>query len=172
MPLIKIRQLEERTATNGLFMGDAINVDPDGTAFRRKLEPGEIVEIPEDETLPDGRNLMEALWSTGCIDICPDTVAVTRPLDYKNRREAMLCAPSFHINGKAEQKEMEEARAAVDARLFEQSESPPEPVESPVPDEPTYVPPAMPPPELTAGQPRKRRRPVAAANHGSESATT
>jgi len=164
--LIKIRQLEERVATAGLFMG--------GDTCRRKLEPGEIVEVPDDMELDDGRNLMQALWDTGTIDIVPDSVAVTRPLDYLNRREAAICSPSFKPHGPDDEKEMKRIRAVVEARLFESSDSPPEPVESPEEDTPETEP--EPPPlaaaSLPAAQKRTRRgaRPKA-AEHGAQATT-
>jgi hypothetical protein len=163
--LIKIKQLEERVATAGLFMG--------GDVCRRKLEPGEIVEIPDDMELEDGRNLMQALWDTGTIDIVPDTVAVTRPLDYTNRRDANICSPSYKPRGNDDIKEMNRVRDAVEARLFESSESLPEPVESPEEDTPEPEPdPPIAAASLPATKARTRRgaRPKA-ENHGAQATT-
>jgi hypothetical protein len=165
MSLIKIRQLEERVATNGLFMG--------GDHRRRKLEPGEIVEIPDEMHLPDGANLLQGLWDTGLIDIVPDTVAVTRPLDYATRREAHICSPNYKPKGRNDISEMNQIRAVVEARLFESSDSQPEPVESPEKDTPKSKP-ELPraAASMSAAQKRSRRgaRPKA-AEHGAQATT-
>ena len=145
-----------------------------GDNRRRKLEPGEIVEVPDDMELEDGRNLMQALWDTGTIDIVPDTVAVTRPLDYQNRREAHICSPTFKAHGPDDEKEMHRVRAVVEARLFESSESQPEPAESPEEDtpDPDPDPPPLAAASLPATQKRTRRgaRPKA-ADHGAQATT-
>ena len=161
MSLIRIRQLDERVATSGLFMG--------GGKERRKLQPGEIVEVLDDETLPDGQNLMQALWDGGMIDILPETALPTRPLDYKNRKEAQLCSPTYKPIGPDKLAECNEARATVEARLFQQSESS-QVSESPEDDIPDEVPA---PPQVTkpAGAGRTRRRAVQASNHGAEAIT-
>ena len=127
MPRIKIKQLEERVATQGLHMG--------GTDARRKLQPGEVVEISDDEKLPDGTNLLDLLWSTGKIEMVLDEP--TRPLDYLNYREAQLCAPTFKPRDPSEENEMHIALDAVAARMAEsKSSDTPEPPESPVADTP------------------------------------
>ena len=100
MPNVRIRQLEERVATQGLHFGH-------GNPKRRKLEPGEVIDIPEGP-------LFEQLWRTGKIELTRDPV--TRPLDYLNEREARLCAPSFTPRGPDEEIERD---AALD-RLSEQ----------------------------------------------------
>lgn len=166
MSLIKIRQLDERVATSGLFMG--------GDKRRRKLEPGEIVDIPND-LIEGGTNLMQDLWDTGTIDILPDSAIVTRPLDYASIREAKLCSPTYKSTDADDIADRNKALAAVEARLFETSESPPEPFEppdgSPEVDEPEPEPPPLaadiPPPTG-----RVRRRAAAQANqHGAETTT-
>lgn len=125
MSLIKIKQLEERVATAGLFMGSPDNPEH----FRRKLEPGEIVEIPDDMVFgPDGDNLMDGLWQTGHIDMVPPSVQPTRPLDYDNKREAQLCSPTFKPRDPTDERDMHKARAKYQAQLDEQystAEDPP-----------------------------------------------
>lgn len=117
MSLIQIKQLNERVATAGLHMG--------GDGCRRRLEPGEIVEIPDDMVMEDGDNLMEALWATGTIDLVPPNTPATRPLDYENLREAKLCSPTFKVRDPTDQRDMDKARAKVAARLLEQQSAPP-----------------------------------------------
>ncbi len=121
MSLIRIKQLNERTATAGLHMGRV-----ELPKFRRKLEPGEIVEIPDDMKTDNGENLLEGLYETGLIDMVPDTYSPTRPLDYEDAREAKICSPTYRPQGKNEIAEAEKVRANVLARLEEQlSKSPP-----------------------------------------------
>jgi hypothetical protein len=162
---IRIRQLDERVATSGLFMG--------GGKERRKLEPGEIVEVPDDMNLPDGENLMQALWDGGMIDILPDTAVPTRPLDYENRREAKLCSPTCKTNGPDEIADRDKALARVEARLFnDTSASLPFDGGSPeedVPDEVVTAP--LPAPVKTPGGRVRRRGAPQAAQHGAEATT-
>lgn len=167
MAKIMIRQLEERVATSGLFMGETGVQGP----FRRKLEPGEIVEVPDDMEMPDGRLLMDALWETGTIDIVPDSVAVTRPLTYKNRREAMLCSPTFKPNGPDEELERDKAIAAVEQRLLdESSDSPPE-AESPEDDTPAAPPPKAAKPNAATRRRQRRGAKPQASDHGAQAIT-
>ena len=123
MPKIRIKQLNERVATTGLHMGDA---EEEGM-HRRKLEPGEVVDIPEhivivsnrlDEPMP----LIDMLYDTGLVDILPDREPVTRPLDYLNYREATLCAPSFNPLSASEESEQQTAMDRVAQRLAKQAE--------------------------------------------------
>ncbi len=125
MPRIKIKQLEERVATVGLFFG--------GSRVRRKLCPGEVVEIPEGKFLTD-------LMATGKLELTMDPVS--RPLDYATEREAQITSPTFKARGPAEQIEIDAAKDAVAARLVEQvSDAQPE-AESPAEDlKPTRTPP-------------------------------
>ena len=106
MERIKIKQLGERVSTMGLHMG--------GDARRRKLEPGEVVEIPDD-LMDEGLPLFEQLWQTGAVDLTRD--APTRPLDYDSIAEAKLCSPSFKPRDDSEHAAQEKALAAVAARL-------------------------------------------------------
>jgi len=107
MPRVKIKQLDERVATNGLHMG--------GGPERRKLEPGEVVDISEDFLLPNGDALLELLWQTGKLEMTLDPV--TRPLDYSDYRQGKLCSPNYRPRDPSDKVEMERARAKVDARL-------------------------------------------------------
>lgn len=108
MPRIKIKQLDERIATSGVHFG--------GSEARRKLHPGEVVEVPEGA-------LLSALLATGKVELTLDPV--NRPLDYASEREAKLTAPTFKPRDNDETAEMEKARAAVAARIAKSSEAPP-----------------------------------------------
>lgn len=114
MPRVKIKQMDERVATNGLHMG--------GDSARRKLEPGEVIDIPEDFLLDDGQPLLDLLWKTGKLEMTLDPV--TRPIDFESYREAALCSPTFKPRDPSEEVEMTNARAAVAARLESVSEAP------------------------------------------------
>ena len=102
MALVRIKQLYERVATQGLFMGGSMQL-------RRKLEPGEIVDVPVD-MLEGHDNLFDMLWNTGVVDLVPETEAPTRPLDYRDYREAKLCSPSFKPLSATDEREMAQAR--------------------------------------------------------------
>jgi hypothetical protein len=115
MARIRIKQLNERVATMGLHMG--------GGPTRRKLQPGEVVEIPEDLEV-DGSPLFDQLWETGTIDLTRDRP--TRPLDYDSPAEAKLCSPSFKPQDPSEERESAKARERVAARLEEQFADEPE----------------------------------------------
>lgn len=130
MPRVKIKQLDERVSTNGLHMG--------GDAARRKLEPGEVIDISEDYLLPDGRALLEVLWATGKLEMTLDPI--TRPLDYLSYREAKLCSPTFKPRDISETDDMERARAAVAARILESESEAPLKADSPVDDAPDSEP--------------------------------
>ena len=152
MPKIRIMQLNERVATMGLHMGEA--QDP---AFRRKLEPGEVVNVDpdimiENSRLDDPVSLFDMLWETGLVDVLPDSVPVTRPLDYLNYREGTLCSPSFNANSPTDQTEQQQATARVVKRLALEETPEPEPDDE---DEPE------PPPKAARG--RRGRR---TAQHG------
>lgn len=114
MPRIKIKQLDTRVATSGMHFG--------GPPERRKLFPGEVVDLPEGE-------LLEALFATGKIELTLDPV--TRPLDYKNVREAKLTAPTFKSRGPDEDHEIAKAFADVAERLKAGEEQPVEVESSP-----------------------------------------
>lgn len=157
MSLIKIKQLEERIATSGLFMGSP--ADPD--KFRRKLEPGEIVEIPDDMMIDDEKAI-DFLFATGKIDMVPPSTPPTRPLDYDNRRDAKLCSPTFRPRDPTDERDMAKARAKYQARLDEQYNSMGIPKdEEPPGEEETH--PQQPPPTSRRGMRRARAE---AAKHG------
>lgn len=108
MPRVRIKQLEERIATSGVHFG----LGP----AARKLEPGEVVEMPEGE-------LFETLWATEKLDLTRDPV--TRPIAYANEREAALCSPRFRPRGPDEQVEVDRARDKVSQRLAEDESTAP-----------------------------------------------
>lgn len=139
---IKIKQLEERVSTSGLHMG--------GDERRRKLEPGEIVEIPEDMEHM-GLNLCDILFNTGKVEITREPI--NRPLDYESYRQARLCSPTFKPRGPDEEIEVENALAQVASLLTGLEEVAPEATGSPA----TERQPAAAPPPPSAPQRRKRR---------------
>ncbi len=115
MPRVKIKQLEDRIATAGLHFG--------GPKVRRKLHPGEVVEIPEGD-------LFDQLWATGKLELTMDPV--NRPLDYASDREAQITAPTYKTRGPHEDAEVDAAHAAVAERLL--SDAQPVKTESPAKD--------------------------------------
>ncbi len=130
MPRVKIKQLEERVATAGMHLG--------GGAERRKLEPGEVIDIPEDMMLPDGTTLFDTIWETGKLELTMDPA--TRPIDYENYREGVLCSPRFKPRDASEELEMKKVRDKVMSRLPQYREDLPagldeEPARKPKPRE-------------------------------------
>lgn len=121
MARIKIKQLGSVIGTSGVHMG--------GGPERRKLEPGEVVEIPEDLLMKDGRPLLGALYETDRIELTPEPV--TRPLDFANVREAKLTSTNFKPRSPDEEREQELAHAAVELRV--QDVRVPAPVTEPEP---------------------------------------
>ena len=157
MPKIRIKQLNERVATAGLHMGEA-----EGEAFRRKLEPGEVVDVPEDIEIVSNRwddpiCLFDMLYDTGLVDVLPDKVPVTRPLDYLNYREGMLCSPTFSSLSPSDAAEREQAMQRVEQRLAKEAAEK-HPVD---PDE--EEPEEAPPPKAARSSRRRGRR---TAGHG------
>lgn len=136
MPRVRIKQLDERVASSGIHMG--------GGPERRKLHPGEVVELPEGE-------LFDAVWATGKLELTMDPA--TRPLDFLNAREAKLTAPTFKSRGPDEDRQVDEAWANVHARMAAEAVEP-EPDEAPVAEQPA----SEPPPAGNAGNRRAQRR--------------
>lgn len=169
MPRIKIRQLEERVATAGLHMG--------GTTTRRKLQPGEVVEIAEDFIdEKSGLKLFETLFNTGKVEITIEPV--TRPLDYDTAIEARLCSPTVRSRGPDQDREISQATADVADRLAKQSEAPPAKVESPAADTPPETHTAAPetvaaadPPPTARNRRAARRAAAQAVNDGAKVST-
>lgn len=108
MPRIKVKQLETRTATAGIHLGKA-----KPPKFRRKLEPGEVLELPE------GDELLEGLWDTGLVEITLDPP--TRPLDFKDYNEARYTSPKFRSRGPDEDEIADKVRDKVAADLAGES---------------------------------------------------
>lgn len=107
MPNLKIKTLEEKTGTAGLHMG--------GGPERRKLQPGEIVFIPDDEQTASGENLLDVLYATGKVELTPE--APNRPLDFANEHEAKLTSPTFKITGQDAANEVAQAKKNVAERM-------------------------------------------------------
>lgn len=161
MPRVKIKQLDDIVATQGLHLG--------GGPERRKLQPGEVIDISEDFLLDDGQPLLDLLWATGKLEMTLDPV--TRPLDYESYREAQLCSPTFKPRDPSEEAEMHKARANVDARMTESVSEAPVTAGSPADDvldtEPEVVA-AAPPQEQPKARNRRaeRRAALQAAERG------
>ena len=109
MARIKIKQLDERIATSGVHFG--------GPPERRKLHPGEVVEMDENS------ELFKGIWATGKVEITPEPA--TRPLDYASPREAQLTAPTYKPRDPSDALEMDNARTAVADRMANVSTAPP-----------------------------------------------
>lgn len=117
MPRLRIKQLGDKIATGGLFMG--------GGPERRKLQPGEVIDIPEDFESGQygGKGLFDAMYASGLVEMTPD--AATRPVDYLDAREAKFSSPTFKSRGADEDIEVEKARVAVTTRLAQTPEAQP-----------------------------------------------
>jgi hypothetical protein len=100
MPRVKIKMLNNAVATSGLHFG--------GSEARRKLEPGEVVEIPDGE-------LFEQLMATGKLELTREPV--NRPLDFVDSNEARLTSPSYKPKGDTENDEKVAAIKLVKERL-------------------------------------------------------
>jgi hypothetical protein len=166
MPRVKIKQMDERVATNGLHMG--------GGPERRKLQPGEVIDISEDFLLPDGRALLDVMWETKKLEMTLDPAS--RPLDYLNYREATLCAPQFKPRDPSEENERNKAREAVALRMSEaESEAVPPIADSPAADdtlddsEPEVAAEAIPP--TATNRRAERRAALQAATRGAAIST-
>lgn len=156
MTCLKIKQLDHRIGCAGIHLG--------GDVRRRKLEPGEIVEIPDDLMANAQEKMFDVLYRTGRVEITMD--APNRPLDFLSEREATLTSSNFKSRGPHEDLEREQALAAVSARMAEsnsvsvQADSPAEITQSPTPEPEQAKPP-------TARNRRAQRRATAAgANTG------
>ena len=145
MPRVKIKQLDDKVATAGLHFG--------GPRERRKLHPGEVVEIPEGE-------LLDQLWATGKLEMTLDPV--TRPLDYATPREAQITAPTYKSRGPHEDAEIAAAHEAVALRLSEAQSN--DTTESPAADEPE----AKPTKKVSKKSPNRRASRRARRAHGQE----
>ena len=158
MPRIRIKQLDERIATAGVHLG--------GGPERRKLEPGEVVEIEENfetDVYPTG--LLDVIWQTDKVEVVPESVPVTRPLDYEDANEARFCSPNFKSRGPDQDIERDRAREAVAARMAASEAE--EPAEGAPPVAPVTDP--VKEPSTTASSRRATRRAAAqAASNGSK----
>ena len=153
MPRVRIKQLDERVATTGLHLG--------GGPERRKLEPGEVVDIDESILIPDGRSLLDVLWATGKLELTLDEV--TRPLDYESYHEARACGPNYKPRDQSQERAMEIFRRNVAERLRESVSSPA--------DEPEEIE-ETPKPRITKSRnPRARRRATGTTRNGQKAVT-
>ena len=130
---VKIKQLEERVATKGFFFGDA----PAGK-IRRKLEPGEVVELDMDD------ELTKQVLASGKVDVTLDPP--TRPLDFDNENDAKYSSPSYRPRDNDDERDMLEARDRIAESL------------APLVDEPEGGPTVADVEEVVAGNPRANRR--------------
>ncbi len=166
MPCVKIKQLDERVSTDGLHLG--------GSNSRRKLQPGEVVDIPEDfeAGMYDGQSLLDILWATGKLEMTLDKAS--RPIEFKDYREAQLTSSTFKSRGPDDDRNVEKAREAVAARMAETSEVPPENGGSPADDiqpEPATETVTEAPPPPARNRRAERRAALQAAQRG-EAITT
>ena len=144
MAKIKIRTIDTHSACAGLFMGGNARV-------RRKLEVGEVVDIPEDERVEGGAQLLQVLNDTGKVELTLDEP--TRPFEFDNSREAKLTSPSFRPKDDDERAEVAAVWQVVRARMAGQAK-PDRPERSPAPAADDSPPPVDP----VAARARRRRR--------------
>lgn len=161
MPRVKIKQLDTRISTSGIHMG--------GGPERRKLHPGEIVDIPEDFEAGQhgGKSLFEALWATGKLELALEPA--TRPLDFADEREAQVTSPTFKTRGPHEELEVEQAWDAIESRMASKSAQPV--ADSPadeVPDTTVDSAPDVDPPDGAKNRRAQRRAALRAAKHEQE----
>lgn len=112
MPRIKIKQMDERVASSGVHMG--------GKVERRKLYPGEVVNLPEDfeaGKYDHGQSLFELLFATGKIEITNEPV--TRPLEYASEKEALMTAPTYRPHDDTEIRDIAEIQQRIAQELNE-----------------------------------------------------
>jgi len=109
---VRIKELGEQRACDGLHFGmtPAHGINPGVNPFRRKLEPGEVVEFDEDD------ELFQQIWDVGVLEMTRDMP--TRPLDFASAREAEVTSASFIPISAQDERDVEDARRAVHARLF------------------------------------------------------
>ena len=98
---VKIKQLNDRVATNGVHFG----LGP----LARKLEPSEIVSLDEES------DLFETIYATEKVEITVEDP--TRPLKFESVDEARFCSPSFRPHDPKEEIVAEKARIKVAERL-------------------------------------------------------
>lgn len=114
MPHIKIREMDGRVATSGIHLG--------GGPERRKLEPGEVIDLEEGE-------LFDLVWATGKVELTVEPV--TRPVDFEDEIEARYTSPTFKARSdEEEEKRIEYVEQMMD-RLYADAnirEDEPEPV--------------------------------------------
>ncbi len=100
MPNIKIQQMGLAVSTSGVHMGGGVE--------RRKLEPGEVLFLPEGD-------LFNTLWGTGKLELTMDLP--NRPLDYASHEEARYCSPTFKPQSEEDADKMLDAHEAVMERM-------------------------------------------------------
>ncbi len=97
MPNIKIKSMGNSVSTSGLHMG--------GDRKRRKLEPGEVLFLDENDSL------FAILWGTGKLELTMD--APNRPLDFESIEQARLCSPTFKSQSDEDAEKMLDAHEEV-----------------------------------------------------------
>jgi len=140
MPRIKVKQMDERTATVGVHFG--------GAPVRRKLHPGEIVEIDEDfEAGKYGggeQSLLQTILATNRVEITLDPA--NRPLDYPDEDAARYTAPTYKSRGPEDD--------VIIAEAFERANRHMQSSKAPLPAvDPNSV---APPVQRGPGRPRRR----------------
>ncbi len=112
MVRVKIKQLGDATATAGLHFGLGPSC--------RKLEPGEVVELPQDVYDAMRHDVLEITDED-----------VTRPLVFASEQEAKLSSPSFKPRGPDDEREREAVLNAVVSRLATEDSPPTAPTAAP-----------------------------------------
>lgn len=97
MPNVKIKQMGKAVSTSGIHMG--------GGRKRRKLEPGEVIYLDEND------ELFGILWGTGKLELTME--APNRPLDFASEQQAAYCSPTFKPQSKDEAELMLDAHEEV-----------------------------------------------------------
>lgn len=95
---LKIRELAGRVASKGVTFSQ----DPK----HRKLEPGEIMECPDDIDWSPVRHLVEET-----------SEPATRPFIFANESEAKYTSPSFVLRFESDQVDVDKHKAAVAERM-------------------------------------------------------
>ena len=102
----RIKQLGRKVSTSGIHLG--------GSKVRRKLVPGEVVEI-SDDIKEGGVLLVDTIWNTGLVELTKDDV--TRPFEFASENEAAKTCPNYRPSGRLALEEAARINHEVMARL-------------------------------------------------------
>lgn len=113
---VRIRQMGKKAATAGYHF-DSTN------DAARKLEPGEVVHVPEDSKY---RAIFEKMLDRMDSPLEITRMPATRPLVFDKAREARLSSPSRKLIHKTDIQEREEVLGKYRRRFAEQGRDEPE----------------------------------------------